>query len=845
MADLCSNGAFRLALSLGMLAFGVGQSLGQSETEVIEMREAITTDGRVGSWGRSATHTDKIEHLLVTDTWKTPSPGDPVEGGVSWTTMPARDNGWLEDATLRGGYALWKVVSEQDRVMVLEASGHSMVYVNGIPRAGDPYRNGWPRIPIRLKAGENELLFSTSRGGVRARLVPPTAECELNLRDITAPDLVVGEVVNSVLGIIVINTTPEPLEGVRLTVTLNPRVPVTMRLPTLPPLSTRKFATELRGPAPMETGVAPVEITLTQLVEGDIMRPFAYETIDLRVVEPGEPHKRTFQSSIDGSAQYYAVRRGNLTPEFEESPALFLSLHGASVEAIGQASSYGPKDWGHVVAPTNRRPFGFDWEDWGRLDALEVLDLATTRFDPDPNRVYLTGHSMGGHGTWQIGATIPDRFAAIAPSAGWISFWSYTGASEFDDEDPVSAILKRATNPSDTLGLSRNYLHHGVYVLHGDRDDNVPVEQARAMRAHLGGYHADFAYYERPGAGHWWGSACVDWPPMFDFLRAHTRPNSRDRVEFVTANPGISSQSAWVSIEDQIRPLEFSRVELAYAPPRHATDAKEEVPATIRGATENVRRVRFDLSMLDNAPTLAVQLDDDDQRLIDMRPGTDSVWLSRTASGGWTPALEPAPVTTKGPARFGPFKEAFQNRMIFVYGSQGDPDENEWAYAKARYDAETFWYRGNGSVDLMSDEEFLASTDTAGRNVVLYGHALMNDAWPAVLENAPFDVARGEVRVGDRVATGDDLGLLACAPRRDDDRALVAVIAGSGLPGMRVTDRLPYFVSGVHYPDVFVTSADLPREGVPAVEVAGFLGSDWTVERGDFAWRDRFLEESR
>ena len=55
--------------------------------------------------------------------------------------------------------------------------------------------------------------------------------------------------------------------------------------------------------------------------------------------------------------------------------ALFLSLHGASVEAIGQADAYSPKKWGPIVCPTNRRPYGFDWEEWGRWDALEVLAL--------------------------------------------------------------------------------------------------------------------------------------------------------------------------------------------------------------------------------------------------------------------------------------------------------------------------------------------------------------------------------------------------------------------------------------------------------------------------------------
>src|SRR5205823_11470235 len=171
----------------------------------------------------------------------------------------------------------------------------------------------------------------------------------------------------------------------------------------------------------------------------------------------------------------------------------------------------------------NRRPYGFDWEDWGQLAALEVLELAKQRLKPDPRRVYLTGHSMGGHGTWHLGVTYPDRFAAIGPSAGWVSFWSYAGARRAEKPSPVQDMLQCCTAPSDTLALAANLATEGVYVLHGDKDDNVPVEQARLMKKHLEAFHKDLQYHEEPGAGHWWGkdkvpgTACVSWPPMLDF----------------------------------------------------------------------------------------------------------------------------------------------------------------------------------------------------------------------------------------------------------------------------------------------------------------------------------------
>ena len=49
---------------------------------------------------------------------------------------------------------------------------------------------------------------------------------------------------------------------------------------------------------------------------------------------------------------------------------------------------------------------------------MEVLGIAKKDLRTDPTKTYLTGHSMGGHGTWNVGVHYPDKFAPIAPSAG-------------------------------------------------------------------------------------------------------------------------------------------------------------------------------------------------------------------------------------------------------------------------------------------------------------------------------------------------------------------------------------------------------------------------------------------
>ena len=185
-------------------------------------------------------------------------------------------------------------------------------------------------------------------------------------------------------------------------------------VPSIPPLSIRKVSFSI----PFVSSKKTIDKTdLNIQLKNNKGVSMANEVLQLDVKSKYKHHKKTFVSDIDGSVQYYSV-----VPALDKnlnSPALFLSVHGASVEAVNQANAYKQKDWGHIVAPTNRRPFGFAWEDWGRLDALEVLAEAKKLYKPDPKKIYLTGHSMGGHGTWYLGATYPDYFAAIAPCAGY------------------------------------------------------------------------------------------------------------------------------------------------------------------------------------------------------------------------------------------------------------------------------------------------------------------------------------------------------------------------------------------------------------------------------------------
>ncbi len=232
--------------------------------------------------------------------------------------------------------------------------------------------------------------------------------------------------------------------------------------------------------------------------------------------------------------------------------------------------------------------------------------------------------------------------------------------------------------------------------------------------------------------------------------------------------------------------------------------------------------------MMEGADAVRVELDG---QTIQAPLHDGTVWLYR-ANGTWAAGEAPSP-SLKGPRRNGPFKDAFRNRVLFVYGTKGSSEENAWAFRKARFDAEMFQYQGNGSVELRPDLEFdpAAGPD---RNIILYGNAATNGAWKALLADSPVQVGRGFVQAGPERIEGRNLAALFLRPRPGSATACVGVVSGTGLAGMRLTDARPYLLAGTAFPDLAVFDAGVGRPGGSGLRLAGYFGTDWGYPTGEF-----------
>lgn len=573
--------------------------------------------------------------------------------GADWTPVVPGEGGALVTANVDLVYAVARVEVPEGRRLFARGDTVAGFYVdNAVRQPGDFYHSRAMRVPLATGSGSKLVVARAlgRRNVPEVELFATDAEIVLNTADVTAPDLVIGSTDEQPIGVAVLNLRDDAVADVSARVVEDERFDATaLEVPSLSPGATTQLAFLLRPKAPLEAehdAMLPVRLRIDS---PSLAWPYEAE-VHVRAVAGGSRHRRTRISGVDGSVQYYAAM-----PPAGFDPAqtygLILSLHGAGVEAGGQAGAYSPKDWAFLVAPTNRRPFGFDWEEWGRLDAIEALEHAAATFPIDPERIHLTGHSMGGHGSWHVGVHFPDRFGVVAPSAGWISFDKY-GGPPFP-EGPIG----RARAASRTLDYVENFARSSVFIIHGEKDTNVPVSHAKTMHETLVPIAAELAMHLQPGADHWWdlgpeeGADCVDWEPMIALMKERKRDPLPLEFAFTTPSPWISPRHSYVTIRSAVSPMEDCTIVSTLA------------GDVVELATTNVRSLVVDGAALAAKGIAGVSVDGAPYPI---------------EPGGAGPILV-GPGDGKTPEANGPLNQVFHRPFCFVWDDAGPAAYRDYA----------------------------------------------------------------------------------------------------------------------------------------------------------------------
>jgi predicted peptidase len=128
-----------------------------------------------------------------------------------------------------------------------------------------------------------------------------------------------------------------------------------------------------------------------------------------------------------------------------------------------------------IIAPQCPEHIRWSTDNWFENLYKEVND----KYRIDTNRVYLTGFSLGGAGTWYIAAKYPDKFAVIAPMSGFTSHMDYID------------------NNIDML------IDMPIWAFHGKIDNVVPFEETERIIKKLDGKNKDLRFSVEPEVGHW------------------------------------------------------------------------------------------------------------------------------------------------------------------------------------------------------------------------------------------------------------------------------------------------------------------------------------------------------
>jgi len=157
-----------------------------------------------------------------------------------------------------------------------------------------------------------------------------------------------------------------------------------------------------------------------------------------------------------------------------------------------------------ILAP--QCPDGMGWvrQPWGpgiAEDLMGMLEQVCTEYPVDRSRIYITGVSMGGFGTWGMLRAYPDYFAAAVPlCGGW----------DLEDDVENAPVMKDVP----------------IWAFHGALDTTVPVERTRDMVKALEAVGGNIKYTEYPDEGHSISARVYYEPELFPWMFAQTRSDT-------------------------------------------------------------------------------------------------------------------------------------------------------------------------------------------------------------------------------------------------------------------------------------------------------------------------------
>lgn len=425
-------------------------------------------------------------------------------------------------------------------------------------------------------------------------------------------------------------------------------------------------------------------------------------------LKPG-PQDLSFFSKVDETDQPYAVY---IPENFDESKKypLVIFLHGAwsnhrlglrrvfgqgntqgtdfaqpgmiPVENDLEATRYWPelKDVNYIVAaPLARGTAGY--QGIPEQDVYEMLDDIKCRFPIDEDRIYLTGLSMGGGGTVWLGLTRPDIWAAIAPVC--------------------------PAPPDGSAEIAGNALNIPVHLFIGNKD--FLYRSVLDWKAKFESGIRHFEYTEYPGVHHnSWEWAYKD-GFIFEWFSQFTRDLYPLQVKFSTKWFKYN-KAYWVKF-DNLTPGLLATIDAKYT-------NLNEIEITTSGLEA------FTINLAGHPrynPAKKVTLNVDGKSFTAKNASAVSFMK---INGAWTNRKFTPGLTSKQPGAEGPLYAAVSSNHIYVFGTGGNPSQEELMARRTAAASAADWTGMGGRImvfpRVVSDQE-VRQSDYENSNLILFG----------------------------------------------------------------------------------------------------------------------------
>ena len=791
-------------------------------------------------------------------------PSSCVDSGyVSWRKYVAGSNGYIDFVkifgekfvdfwNLRGGvvYAYTTIRCEKpSRAVFLVGSEDSiMVWLNGklvhhnnVGRTRSP---GQDMFVADLQKGVNRILVKVARyaggWGFYLQIYDAKKKVFVNKDKAIMPDLRIGEKVRGWGCIPVLNVSKNRINKICIRVLENDLFnPSLVEFDGLSPGEWRRIPfwismkRELNEDDSVELKIL-IEIDEEEIEE--ILKP--------RVRRKDEWFISTYRSRVDGSIQPY----GLLVPtsyDPERKYPLIVILHGYKAGwAIG---AYALKEWCIMVGVYGRGEVPY--REIGEIDVFEVIEDVKKRYNIDEDRIYLTGHSMGGGGTWYIGLHRPDYWAGIAPlSAG--SDYRLRMNRLAGAEERILEYLSKLIDERNPIYLAENALNLPIFVSHGSNDRIVSVEHSRRIVGKLRKLGYKVEYEEVKGKGHvwgshnkpWWGREFLDRPIITNFFHKHRRHKYPRKVYYKT-NSLRFNKAYWIEIDEMNRIYETAYI-IAEVVDENVIDVKTK--NIVEYKLKLCEELGIDMSksltiisngfkiFLENIPRngeIIVRTIYDRDNIIGYMVLLDPdsrLWIKFDKNGSMETLYIPLEkyVLRKRKDLFGPIIDAFNSPFLLIYGSNGSGEENE-ANREAAYSIATWWKSyANGDCKIKADIN-VSVQDILKYNLILFGNHRTNILMAKINNKLPIKLINRGVKVGSKQFIGEDIGLIMIYPNPLNPNRYVLLNASIIHEGMYNIKKL--YSRWVILPDYVIFKNDFIERGWKAYLAAGFFNKYWEL----------------